>query len=328
MLSAYSNASHFSHCEPQGRALQSRFKKENNGRGRYRTEATHISEARRMLDAFTSVGADRFHVTFTNIREERTDFFKNRTVPSMRYNLPAWVSRSAQLKPYALAAKEGRPEETILAGENLIVRPYSPPAVVLVQLDDLEEKQLERVRPAAFLILRTSPKERGHQAWLAVQGGDREFTGRLKRGTGADLSASGSVRLAGTGNYKHDYKANFPTVAIEEAHPGRIVTPAQLEGMGLVAPAPAKPDAASPLRCSDRPRRLAWPDYDLCMEGALARGRKRSSADFTFCCIAIDHFKRTPEETADRLMEVSTKAKENGRITPSARRCAPPKKWR
>ena len=49
------------------------------------------------------------------------------------------------------------------------------------------------------------------------------------------------------------------------------------------------------------------------MEGALARGRKRSSADFTFCCIAIDHFKRTPEETADRLMEVSTKAKENGR---------------
>jgi phosphoribosylaminoimidazole-succinocarboxamide synthase len=40
--------------------------------------------------------------------------------------------------------------------------------------------------------------------------------------------------------------------------------------------------------------------------------RKRSSADFTFCCIAIDHFKRTPEETAEKLMEVSTKAKENG----------------
>jgi hypothetical protein len=48
------------------------------------------------------------------------------------------------------------------------------------------------------------------------------------------------------------------------------------------------------------------------MEGALGGGRKGSSADFAFSCIAIDHFKRTPEETAERLMEVSTKAKENG----------------
>jgi len=283
---------------------------QNNGPGDM-NGSNPQAEARRMLDAFTSVGADRFHVTFTNIREERTDFFKNRTAPSMRYNLPAWVSRSAQLKPYAMAAQEGRPEETILAGENLIVRPYAPPAVVLVQLDDLEEKQLERVRPAAFLVLRTSPKERGHQAWIAVQGGDRDFTARLKRGIGADLSASGSVRMAGTGNFKEAYKANFPTVAIEEAHPGRIVTRAELEGRGLVVPAPAKPEP-SPLRCSNRPRRLGWPDYERCLEEAHARGRKRSSADFTFCCIAIDLFRRTPEETAARLMEVSGKARENG----------------
>ena len=32
----------------------------------------------------------------------------------------------------------------------------------------------------------------------------------------------------------------------------------------------------------------------------------------TFCCIAIDHFKRTPEETAAKLLEVSSKARENG----------------
>ncbi|HEV8039082.1 MAG TPA: hypothetical protein VGP62_09480 [Bryobacteraceae bacterium] len=278
------------------------------------TGSTAQSEARRMLDAFTSVGADRFHVTFTNIREEETGFLKSRTVPSMRYNLPAWVQRSAKLQPIALPAKEKEQEETIFAGENLIIRPYTPPAVVLVQLDDLEQKQLDRVRPSAFLILRTSPKERGYQAWLAVKGGDREFTSRLKRGTGADLSASGSVRLAGTGNYKRAYKPNFPTVAIEEAHPGRIVTPAQLESMGLPEAAPEKRQPpVSPLRCSnDRPRRLAWPSFDRCMEEALARDRRRSSADFTFCCIAIDHFKRTPEETADKLMEVSSKAKENG----------------
>jgi hypothetical protein len=278
------------------------------------TGSTAQSEARRMLDAFTSVGADRFHVTFTNIREEETGFLKNRTVPSMRYNLPAWVNRTTTLRPYTLPATDKEAEETVIAGENLILRPYTPPAVVLVQLDDLEQKQLERVRPAAFLILRTSPKERGHQAWLAVQGGDREFTSRLKRGTGADMEASGSVRMAGTGNYKRAYKSDFPLVAIEEVHPGRIVTPAQLESMGLPQAAPEKRQpSASPLRCStDRPRRLAWPSYDRCMEEALARGRKRSSADFTFCCIAIDLFKRTPEDVADRLMEVSTKARENG----------------
>lgn len=287
------------------------------------TGSNALSEARRMLDAFTSVGANRFHVTFTNINEEETDFLKNRTAASMRYNLPGWMQRAATLKQITLPATDKEPEETVLAGQNLIIRPYTPPqslnpytppAVVLVQLDDLEQKQLERVRQAAFLILRTSPKEHGFQAWLAVQGGDREFTRRLKDGTGADLEASGSVRMAGTGNYKRDYKADFPTVAIEEVHPGRIVTPAQLESMGLPARATSKPQpSSSPLRCSnDRPRRLAWPSYERCLEEALSRGRKRSSADFTFCCIAIDHFKRTPEETAEKLMEVSSKAKENG----------------
>jgi hypothetical protein len=43
----------------------------------------------------------------------------------------------------------------------------------------------------------------------------------------------------------------------------------------------------------------------------VQRGRKRISADFTFCCIAIDHFKRTPEETAAKLLVVSSKAREN-----------------
>jgi len=69
----------------------------------------------------------------------------------------------------------------MLAGENLMIRPYTPPAVVLAQLDDLEQEQLERVRPAAFLTLRTSSGPKGHQAWMAVENGDRDFTSRLNR---------------------------------------------------------------------------------------------------------------------------------------------------
>jgi hypothetical protein len=298
------------HCEQQGRALESATRTEQRA-GVNITGSTAQSEARRMLDAFTSVGADRFHVTFTNIRDEETEFLRNRTGASMRYNLPAWMRRSAKLQPITLPATETEPEETILAGENLILRPYTPPAVVLVQLDDLEQKQLERVRQAAFLTLQTSPGN--YQAWIAVQGGDREFTSRLKRGTGADLSASGSVRMAGTGNFKRKYKTDFPVVRIDEVHLGRIVTREQLETMGLPERARRKPPpSSSPLRCSDRPRRLAWPDWNRCLEEMLARGQKRSAADFYFACIAIDRFKRTPEETADRLMEISSKAKENG----------------
>jgi hypothetical protein len=175
----------------------------------------------------------------------------------------------------------------------------------------LPREQLERVRAAAFLVLQTSPGS--HQAWVAVEGGDRDFTRRLKIGTQADLTASGSVRVAGTFNYKRKYAPNFPRVTIEEVHPGRTMARAELEGMGIVAPAPPRPEApASPLRCSDWLHRPAWPSYERCLDEASNRGRKRSSADFTFCCIAIDHFKPTPEETAAKLLEVSSKARENG----------------
>ena len=61
-----------------------------------------------MLQAFTSVEADRFHVTFTNLREEETGFFKNRTVPLMRYNLPAWVKTGSDAPAhYTSSNREG-----------------------------------------------------------------------------------------------------------------------------------------------------------------------------------------------------------------------------
>ncbi len=257
------------------------------------TGSTAQSEAGRMLDAFASVGVTLFDIAHTNIDQEKRGYRREQTLRQAKTSMP-YLMNSAPRRQ-----------------NNVIVRPHYPPAVVLVQLDDLNEEQLERVRPAAFLILQTSPGN--HQAWVAVEGGDREFASRLKKGTGADLTASGSVRVAGTFNYKRKYAPNFPVVTIEEIQPGRIMTRAELEGRGLVAPAPPKPEApASPLRCSDRPSRLAWPSYERCLDEAQNRGRKRSSADFTFCCIAIDHFKRTPEETAAKLLEVSGKARENG----------------
>jgi len=95
-----------------------------------------------------------------------------------------------------------------------------------VQLDDLTDEQYERVRPAAFLMLRTSPK--GKQAWVCIDGADKEVARRLRKGTGADPSASASVRTAGSLNYKPDYAPEFPLVTIEEARPGYKVTKSSL----------------------------------------------------------------------------------------------------
>jgi hypothetical protein len=171
---------------------------------------TAQSEAQRMLDAFASVGVQQFDIAHTNIDQERRGYRRGQTL------------RQAQISvPYLLESAPRRQN-------NVILRPHQPPAVVLVQLDDLKQEQLERVRPAAFLILQTSPGN--HQAWVAVEDGDREFSSRLKKGTQADLSASGSVRIAGTFNYKRKYAPNFPLVTIEEVHPGHIVTRAELEG--------------------------------------------------------------------------------------------------
>ena len=193
----------------------------------------------------------------------------------------------------------------------------------LVQLDDLDQAGLSRVGEAAFLTLQTSPGN--HQAWIAVSGlGDpadaKDFARRLRKGAGADPTASGATRVAGTTNYKRKYEPDFPAVAILAAAPGRVATPAQLEALGLVAPPePVRQPSVVPLRVSRRHeaaiRARQWPDYQRCLQHAPENHGKTgpdiSRADFVWCMTALDWGWST-EETAARLMEVSSKARENG----------------
>ena len=103
-------------------------------------------------------------------------------------------------------------------------------------------RPFENVAPvgeAAFLTLQTSPGN--HQAWVAISGlasgeDTKEFARRLRKGAGADISASGATRIAGTTNYKRKYEPDFPTVKIVDSAPGRIVTQARLDSLGLVTP--------------------------------------------------------------------------------------------
>jgi hypothetical protein len=220
-----------------------------------------LAEGLRMLDLFASVGADRYYVTKTDLLENKTRAWPA-TPERLRHTLPAILRAAAVRKP------SRTPEGTIMAGENVIVRPMSH-TLRFIQLDDLSASALDRVRPAAFLTLATSPGN--HQAWIAVSGipegkeAFKEFMRRVRKAVGGnDKSASHATRLAGTENFKLKYYPAFPAVAIVEAVPGHIVAAEQLERLGLVAP--------------PEPAKEPLPLFVLPAEGGRRGGRAMSAA--------------------------------------------------
>jgi hypothetical protein len=252
--------------------------------------------ARAMLDAFKSAGADHFDITWTTRQGEKAGFRRHMPADTLRYLLPTMLTNATQNE------------------RNLIVRPVSARAV-FIQLDDLTKEGLERVKPAAFLGLETSPGN--YQAWVAIPGGqaDKDFARRLRKGAGADDTASGATRVAGSINFKDKYAPNFPTVQIAHSAPGLMASTGQLESMGLVA-APEKP--APPifrLSRTERIRSNKWPSYQRCVNDAPLNhdqtGPDISRADFTWCMTAIS-WGHGIDATAAQLMEESTKARENG----------------
>ena len=258
-----------------------------------------------MIDTFASVGATHFDLTHTSVDGEKRGFRPTQSTSQIKNSLPKLFPGAAERH------------------NNIIVRPVSE-KVHFVQLDDLDADALKRVGEVSFLTLTTSPGN--HQAWIAVSDikdaeEAKDFSRRLRKGTGADKSASGATRVAGTVNYKRKYEPDFPTVRIEDAHPGRVVTKAQLEGRGLVATpdldviASAEPSKTRQIGPSQYRHRTnkAWPSYAVSLAGAppnrAGTGPDRSMADFTWCMTAID-WGWNIEETARKLPEVSERARQ------------------
>jgi hypothetical protein len=257
------------------------------------TKADHAA-ALSMLDAFASVGATRFDVTLTTRSEEKERYQRGVALGEVRRTLPGMLDAAAE------------------AMRNVIVRPHGR-GVSFIQLDDLKADRLSPLAPAVFLTLETSPGN--FQAWLAMPGAeDKDFGRRVRKGTGADPTASGATRVAGSFNFKDKYAPNFPCVAIHQANPGRLTSAPELERLGLVAapeaPRPLPPPPVSRGAC----RR--WPSYARCVDGAPLNhgetGPDISRADFVWCMTAIT-WGWSAEETAARLMEESAKAQENGK---------------
>ena len=228
-----------------------------------------VQQAWQMLDTFASLGVHSFDVTQTNIDGHKRGFRPRESLEPLRRWMPfLW-------------------ESAITRQRNIIVRPRGA-TIELVQLDDLSEAVLERVRSAAFLILATSAGN--HQAWVAVPECGPEFTRRLRQGSGADPSASGATRIAGSLNFKRKYAPDFPSVSIVQAALKRTATCAELEALGLVAAASSKLPLPS-RRVSPQSQVKPWPNYERCLRNApLAHNSDKpdvSRADFTFCLLVL-----------------------------------------
>jgi len=261
------------------------------------------TKARAMLNAFASVGVRSYDVTITDIDGEKVHFQLNR-------------------RGDELARAIGRSLEAAIAlKQNYIIRPRST-GPALIQLDDLDSAKAARVAPYAFMTLETSPGN--FQAWLAVKDAPtdkeaaRDLARRIRKGAGADPTASGATRISGSLNFKTKYAPEFPLVELRQVNAGRVTTPAALELAGIVA---AQEEPRAPRQVVNRvspggrPSRKKWPSYKFCIDHApMTHGEDRpdiSRADFTWCRTAIE-WGWSREATASRLMELSSKAKENG----------------
>jgi hypothetical protein len=257
------------------------------------------AEARQMLEGFESVGAQRFDVTLTSKAGDKEWFRRGVSAAEVKRNVSRMLDASAARQ------------------RNVIVRPVGA-GTTFIQLDDFKAEQLFPLAPAVFLALETTP---GHfQAWAALAAmTDKDFARRLRKGAGADPTASGATRVAGSLNFKEKYAPNFPRVAIHGLWTGRRTTEAALEGMGLVAAPEAVarllPPSPAPQQRPGTGRRR-WPSYARCLEGAPLNseetGPDTSRADFVFCMTAIS-WGWSVQDTAERLMEESTKARGNGK---------------
>jgi hypothetical protein len=259
-------------------------------------------QALAMFALFASVGVRSFDVTFTDIEGEKTRYQVNRSVDEL------WHTIDKAL------------HSAIEARENYIIRPrFREPQII--QLDDLDAAKAESIAPHAFMVLHTSPGN--FQAWLAVSDGPqerdaaKELARRLRKGAGADLTASGATRISGSVNFKSKYAPEFPLVTLSQVNAGHVATVAELDAAGVVAPKeePRQPRPAANRVSAGRPTRKKWPSYKFCLDNApIAHGENKpdtSRADFTWCRTAIE-WGWSVEATAGRLLELSAKAKENG----------------
>lgn len=202
---------------------------------------------------------------------------------------------------------------------SLIVRIRGTDLGEPCQLDDLTEAEADFLRPFSFLSVETSPGS--FQNWLAFkEAGDKDETRtRLLQGmkilfpeTRINPGSGGAVRWPGTPNFKPSRKLQdspSPLVRIAFVNPGRFITPAELDQIGLLTPK-ATPAPRVILKPSANGR--WWPNYEVAKAGAPTKADGSidlSVADARFVTKALVN--GWPESAViEKLREVSEHARE------------------
>jgi hypothetical protein len=263
-------------------------------------DLARFTRALAMLDAFGLVGARAFDVTLLDGDGQKAGYQSSRSRDELRKSIGPMLQRATR------------------ARHSIVIRPRSATAH-FIQLDDLTADAAGKIAPHAFIVLCTSPGN--YQAWLALhEKPTADFLRRLRKGSAADPSASGSTRIAGSINFKSRYAPAFPVVEMTQHNPANFTSAAALESAGLVAP--HEEPAQQPPAIVSQSRRdyhgpRKWPSYAESMRHAPPALRRddhpdRSRADFVWCMTAID-WGWSVEATAERLLQESEKARQKGR---------------
>jgi hypothetical protein len=145
---------------------------------------------------------------------------------------------------------------------------------------------------------------------------EKDLAHRVRKETGADATASGATRIAGSFNFKEKYAPNFPRVKIHSARSGYLTTTAELDQLGVIAP----PDRFPPLPATHhRPpsvKNRPWPDYTHSLERAPPNsegtGPDTSRADIVWCMTAITWGYEITETAARLIQGPRSKAHKRG----------------
>lgn len=237
-------------------------------RKNYRTKADCENQARDMLDAFHSVGVERFVLTATDIKGVR------RYRPEQHEYAPL-----RKIIGYAL----GQAHSAYL---NILVRPLPGPAPLL-QLDNLGMDRLPTFFEASFLMVYQAPNS--YAAWFAVEGDTNGFCDRFYNGTKVENEVKATVHLSGSRNVQPNFAVSFPHVQNAFVAIRRTVQPAVLEALGVVPPPVATATPATEPACGGTPS--PWPGWQALYEDCLNSvcptepgTRDKNEADWLFCC--------------------------------------------
>ncbi len=275
---------------------------------------TPTEQATLAVEAFESVGCDKFKTVFVGIYPLNGEAEKLGSEPKQNGESITGTQIKLRLPHYIKRNQE--------QNHNVALRAWG----AIIQVDDCTVQIMERLKPFAFLIKETSPGN--YQVWLALSKSFAGADGKIneegkairkrllkkfeERGEFANGGAYGSTRLPGTLNIKEKYQPSFPLIRLTHVAMGRIVTPEELEAEGFLADAPAVPalTLVESSRYSNSKLPTEWPDYHYFVSRAPLKedgqpNLSRADESFAVRCLSLGH---PSYSVISRLQSVRDKA--------------------